>query len=395
MYNSVGRVALERGEREAAARPAAARRLWETAAGWLEAAILRSQQHQWSVMEGFARKDRALVHLAEGQLSQAEDQARRAEELFRGLSFHEGLAHVQRVRGILRRRQGDFAEARTVLRAALRYFEESRERVEAVRSLFEIARTHRAAGDPQPLVSQALLAALKRAEECNRAELVRQIEEELKEVDAQAHCAHVYQRVRGRVIGEDTTSLLSGSRETITLLYLDLQGSTAFALGRDPEEVMLTINQMMLSLTAVLRRHEVQVSVFRGDGFLALVRGVDHAVRAVTAALELYAALDAFNEPRKVLGLPLFVARIGISTGQVFLGNVGTYDKMDFTALGTTANLGARLEALAEPGLPCISRGTYDLVRERFVFREGSPRKKELKGIGEQELWDVVGRRES
>jgi adenylate cyclase len=114
----------------------------------------------------------------------------------------------------------------------------------------------------------------------------------------------------------------------------------------------------------------------------------------VTAALELYPALAAFNEPRKVLKLPLFVARIGISTGQVFLGNVGTYDKMDFTALGATANLGARLEAEAEPGLPCISRDTHALVHTRFLFREGNPRRKELKGIGEQELWDVVGRRE-
>jgi class 3 adenylate cyclase len=395
MYNSLGRVALERGEREAAARPAAARRLWEKAAGWLDGAILRSQEHQWSVMEGFARKDRALVHLAEDQLPQAEDQARQAEELFRGQSFREGLAHVQRVRGILRRRHSDFAEAQKALRAALRYFDEAKERVEAVRCLFEMARTHRAAGDPPPLVSQALLAALKRAEECNRAELVRQIEEELKEVDAHAHCTHVYQRVRGRVISEDTTSLLSGSRETVTLLYLDLQGSTAFALERDPQDVMLTINQMMAGLMAVLRRHEVQVSVFRGDGFLALVRGSDHAGRAVTAALELYDALAAFNKPREVLKLPLFVARIGISTGQVFLGNVGTYDKMDFTALGATANLGARLEAEAEPGLPCISRQTHADVCKRFHFRKGNPRRKELKGIGEQELWDVTGRREA
>jgi class 3 adenylate cyclase len=77
------------------------------------------------------------------------------------------------------------------------------------------------------------------------------------------------------------------------------------------------------------------------------------------------------------------------------LGNVGTYDLMSFTAIGTTVNLGARLEAEATPGSPCISRKTYEEVRGRFRYAEGCLRMvklKELEELGEQPVWDVVGK---
>ncbi len=76
------------------------------------------------------------------------------------------------------------------------------------------------------------------------------------------------------------------------------------------------------------------------------------------------------------------------------LGNVGTYDLMDYTAIGTTVNLGARLESEAQPGIPCISRRTHDEVRGRFRYRDDSPRTilpKGLEELGEQPVWDVVG----
>ena len=109
----------------------------------------------------------------------------------------------------------------------------------------------------------------------------------------------------------------------------------------------------------------------------------------MAAGLDLFQAIEAFNEPWTVLDLPLLTARVKISTGEVFLGNVGTYDKMDYTAIGTTANLGARLESVAEPGLPCISWQTHKILRDRFVYQAGSPRTLYLKGLGD--LWDAIG----
>ena len=343
------------------------------------------------MLEGYARKDRARVCLAEGHLDAAIHQAQQAEALFRTAGFNEGLAHINRVWGIVQRQQGRWEESLSSLRAALRHFVAGQEPAEVARTQCEIARTYHAAQEPRPLVSQAFREALQLAEGCRRAVLVHDIEQALHAVDPEAYGVHIYQRVRGRGVTAETTSLMTGSREPMTVLYLDLKGSTDYALGRDPEEVMMTLNQMMADLVAVLRKHEAQVSGFRGDGFLALLHGTDHAVRAVAAGLDLFQAFAAFNEPRAVLDLPLLTARIGISTGEVFLGNVGTYDKMDFTAIGTPANLGARLESVAEPGLPCISWQTHELVRDRFIYTEGSPRTLPLKGLGEQQMWDVVG----
>jgi adenylate cyclase len=157
---------------------------------------------------------------------------------------------------------------------------------------------------------------------------------------------------------------------------------------------MMTLNQMMAEFTAVLKKHEVAVTAYLGDGFMALVRGTDNAWRAVQSALDLGEALSAFNQPRDTLGLKPLQVRIGIASGDIFIGNVGTYDKMDFTAIGTTANLAARLQSEAEPGIPCISRETYQKTEEYFVFTEDSPRLVNLKGLGMQEAWNVLRKKD-
>jgi len=388
MYNSLGQVAQARAERLATA-GRDVQRHWETAGQWNDSCIRRSQG-KWPDIEAYARKDWALAFVATGRLDDAEDQVKEAERLFRQIRFDEGIAHVMRTRGIIQRFRANWNESLACLRGALRHFVDNSEALEATRTQFEIARTRRAADDPRPLVSQAFLDALGMAESCRRARLIGEIEEELQVVDREAYCAHIYRRVRGHAVTEGTTSLIDGRRETVSVLYLDLKGSTEYARSRDPEEVMMTLNQMMTDLVGALRRHDARVTAFRGDGFLALLREADHAVRAVSAALSLFDAIKVFNEPREVLGLPLFTARIGISSGEVFLGNVGTYDKLDYTAIGTTANLGARLEGIAYPGLPCISAATHELVSERFAFKKGNPRKRMLKGLGKQLVWDVV-----
>jgi class 3 adenylate cyclase len=392
MYNHLGQIALERGRRAAAAnRLPEARKFWSDSAAWLDQSIAHANRHTFKAKEGYARKDRGLLFLAEGKLAEAEEQTQKALEIFRAVPFDEGTAHANRVLGMIRRQQGRFEESQSLLRAALTHFEESKEQAEVARTQIEMARTRAAACAPRPQITQEYLRALRQAEACRRSELVRQIEEELKQIDAEAYHAHTYRRVRGWAFDDDTTSLISGRRETLTVLYLDLAGSTDFALGRDPEEVMMTLNQMMADFVAVLRKHEAQVSGFRGDGFLALFRERDHAIRAVAAALDLFAELAAFNVPRQILDVPLFKARIGIASGQVFLGNVGTYDKMDYTAIGTTANLGARLESSAEPGLPCISAQTRELLGGRFTYKDDNGRMVHLKGLPEQKVWDVVG----
>jgi class 3 adenylate cyclase/Tfp pilus assembly protein PilF len=394
MYNHLGQVALARAEREAGSgRRATARRLLADAAGWLEESIRLCQEFKHQVAEGYARKDRALVYLQEGDVSSTEQQAQRAQELFKAAHFAEGLAQVHRVWGMILRSQEHFEEALRTLRAALAYFEDAGDRAEAARLQWEIARTLRASGAHAALVTRAFLEALERAESCRRDPLAAQIEEELREVDREAYFRHVYCRVRGRAVSDDTTSLISGSSEVVTVLCFDLQGFSDYARGLDPKEVLMTLNQMMADLAVVLERYRAKVTTYFGDGFMALLREAKHAERAVNAALDLMAALQEFDRPREILGLHQFQARIGIHTGAAFLGNVGTYRKLDFTVLGPAVTLSSRLLNWAEPGLPCISQDTYELLPDQFEYRAGNPRTVEGPGMESCAVWDVVGRK--
>jgi class 3 adenylate cyclase len=394
MYNHLGQVALARGDREAAAgRRAAAKRHWTEAAGWLDGSIRLCHEHANPVTEGFAHKDRALVALVQGQPAEAEQQVQRAEELFRSASFPEGLAQVNRLWGMVRRGQGRCDEATRKLRAALSYFESTGDAAEEARTLWEIARTQREAADQSPLITRAFLEALERAEASRRPGLVKAIEEELQEVDHEAYFRHLYRRVRGHGLGEEASSLGEGASEVVTVMVVDLRGFAEYAQGQDPEAVLQTLNQMLADVEGVLERHRARVTTYFGDGFLALLRDDRHAERAVQAALDLTEGLHEFNRPRHVLGLPLFEARVGINTGHAFLGNVGTYGKMDFTAVGSAVTLASRLLSWAEPGCPCLTRTTYEQVEDKFVFKSGTPRTATPAGLDPCEVWDVVGRK--
>jgi class 3 adenylate cyclase len=392
MHNHLGQIALTRAEKEGAAgRKVLFRRYCTEAAGWLDSAIRLAQAVHNPVAEAFGRKDRALVHLREGDLAAAEQQLDQAETLFRSARFAEGLALVNRAGGMLRAAQKRYDEAMRKLRSALAHFESSREQAEAARTLWELARTLRDSEAQTPLVARAYLEVLARAEQCRRTHMVAAIEDELREVDPEAYYRHLYRRVRGPADADETPYLGSGSVEVATVLFFELHGFTEALRGKGPEAVLLTFNQMLADLDAVLQRYRAQVVTYLGDGFLAVLRKGGHAERAVWAALDLLKAVREFNRPREILGQPPFQARIAVHTGNVFLGNLGTYRKMNFTAAGPTVGLASRLLTCAEPGCPCLSAATRALLPEGFTFKSDRPRLVTAAGMEPCEVWDVTG----
>src|SRR5262249_28032975 len=226
------------------------------------------------VLAGFAHKDRALVHLAEGgeaALAAVETHLDQAGELFASLGEHfaEGLAHVGRARGVLARRRGDFIAANEALHEALRHFRDHKEEVEIVRTRLEIDRNDRARGERGAPLTAALLGTLAAAERCRRAHLVRGVESELRKVDGAAYAERRFRRLRGSE-PDDVTDLMYGEDRGMSALFLDIRNSTVFTGGHHPAEVMLTLNQLITELTTELRHHEGSVNAYRGDGFLAL-----------------------------------------------------------------------------------------------------------------------------
>jgi class 3 adenylate cyclase len=369
----------------------AAKWWWKEARDYFDWSLQAYQALGMAVPEGRARKFAALLCLYDDDIPGAEEHLTKAEALLKQANHALGLAEVVRFLARLRQAQGRHDEALQLLRQALARYDELRQPIEATRTQFDLARALARTKSPARLIVRAYEDALQRAECCRRADLVEQIERELQGLDEESHWRHVFRRVRGHGAPESTSSLNSGTSEALTVLFLELADFESFCQGLDPEAVLWTLNQLLADLEGVLDRHRAQVTGYLGGGFMALFRETSHAERSVHAALDLLAVIAEFNRPRTILGMRLLPARIGIATGVAFLGNIGTYRNLDFTAVGPPVNLAASLMRRADTTSPLISQETYELVRDRFVFRSG-PRQLEVTGIGVRTAWDVAGR---
>jgi adenylate cyclase len=151
---------------------------------------------------------------------------------------------------------------------------------------------------------------------------------------------------------------------TVTVLFADLQGFTAFSENAAPHEVVEMLNAYFDVAVAVLRDEDATIDKFVGDAvmaeFNALVEQPDHALRAVRAGLALQRETGRLAEERP--GWPRF--RVGVNTGTARVGVVGTLEQRAVTVIGDAVNVAARLEERARAGQVVISRGTYELLPE-------------------------------
>jgi serine/threonine protein kinase/class 3 adenylate cyclase len=379
MHNQLGQVELARG------RPG-------RALDHLNESVTRAEAGGWTVAEAFARKDRALALLALGRSEEAETDARHAEELFRQKDFAEGMFHARRALAQVHGARGRRDEAERLLKQAANFFVGQAEHAEAAHTWLELARLQRRTGASALLASQALRQALDQAECSRRETIITAVERELAEVDSAELARRSYERARGRDIVEDVTSLTAARQETASVLFLELHNYGEFAREQDPHLVRRTLNQIWADLEPVLERHGLVVNQYLGDGFMAFARGDGHARRAVAAGLDIQAAVEEFNRPRRLLQMRLIEVRIGVSAGSVVFANVGTYRKIDFTAVGAATNEAARLQTAAEPGAVCVSAATWKEVADTFAVKEGAGRTVLLKGFGITTVWDVIGR---
>src|SRR5215831_2048888 len=149
-------------------------------------------------------------------------------------------------------------------------------------------------------------------------------------------------------------SALEGERKQVTVLFCDLANSTPLAARLGPEAMHTLFNRFFTLALDVVHRYEGTINQFLGDGFMALfgapIAHEDHARRAVLAALDLQRTLaDHHAELGEPYGVPCMF-RMGLNTGLVVVGSIGNNLRMDYSAVGDTTNLAARLQQLAEPG---------------------------------------------
>lgn len=160
---------------------------------------------------------------------------------------------------------------------------------------------------------------------------------------------------------------MEGERKQVTVLFCDMVGSTGLAERLGPEVMHLLINRFFELALGEVHRYEGTINQFLGDGFMALfgapIAHEDHARRAVLAALGLQKAIrDRPADLGERHGVELKV-RIGLNTGWVVVGGIGDHLRTDYTAVGDTTNLAARLQQTAEPGAVLISETTWRMVQ--------------------------------
>jgi class 3 adenylate cyclase len=161
-------------------------------------------------------------------------------------------------------------------------------------------------------------------------------------------------------------SALEGERKQVTVLFADLTGSTELIQGLDPEEARTLLDPALHVMMDAVHRYEGTVNQVLGDGIMALfgapVAHEDHAVRACYAALAMQAALRRYaEEVRRSHGLEM-LARVGLNSGEVVVRAIGNDLYMDYSAVGQTTHLAARMEQLATPGSIRLTAATLRLA---------------------------------
>jgi PAS domain S-box-containing protein len=238
----------------------------------------------------------------------------------------------------------------------------------------ELSRTLPSRGDLYLRLSVSPLLDAQRA--TNGATIVfedlterRKIEAERERIK-QTFGRVVAPRVRDRLLANPDNLNLDGAKQLVTILFADLSGFTTYSEKNPPEAVFKVLNTYLALAAQSILNEEGTLDKFMGDAVLAIWNSPDpqpdHALRAVRAALAIVqgssAAHHVFADPEQHMTF-----RIGITTGSAMIGNVGTDQLFNYTAIGDTVNLAQRLQASAESGQILLEKSTFDILSEQII----------------------------
>ena len=187
---------------------------------------------------------------------------------------------------------------------------------------------------------------------------------------------------------------LEGERKQVTVLFADLKGSMELLADRDPEEARKLLDPVLERMMEAVHRYEGTVNQVMGDGIMALfgapLAHEDHAVRACYAALRMQEAVKRYAEDvRRVEGVTVQI-RVGLNSGEVVVRSIGSDLRMDYTAVGQTTHLAARMEQLATPGSILITAEGLRLAEGYVEVKPLGP--VNVKGMdGPVDVYEVTG----
>lgn len=177
-------------------------------------------------------------------------------------------------------------------------------------------------------------------------------------------------RVMEKVLYDPNSLQLGGQRQFLTVLFSDIRNFTTLSESLDSKEVVALLNEYLSKMVEVVFKHDGTLDKFIGDAVMAFwgapVPQNDHARRAVLCGLEMLEELRRLQDKWKREGRPAFEIGIGINSGEMTVGNMGSNEKMEYTVIGDNVNLASRLEGLNKQHKTrmLVSEATYQTVRD-------------------------------
>lgn len=200
-------------------------------------------------------------------------------------------------------------------------------------------------------------------------------------------------------IADDPTQIrLGGVRRELTVLFSDIRGFSSFSEGMDPEALSGFLNEYLTPMSDIVMEQGGMLDKFIGDAVMAVygapLAQPDHAVGGCSSALDMIAQLEGLNAGWTARGLPAIRIGVGLNSGDMSVGNMGSLHRFDYTVIGDRVNLAARLEALTKEYRTAILCGprTKELAEADFVFRELDFVRVKGRG-GTVKIYDLLGRR--
>ena len=182
-------------------------------------------------------------------------------------------------------------------------------------------------------------------------------------------------RTFGRFLSDDVVSSLleseegleiRGERRRVTILVADLRGFTSLTEALAPDEIVSILNTYLATMAEVIQEYQGTIDEFLGDAILAhfgsLTTRDDDAERAVVCAIAMQRAIEEVNRINRAEGLPAVEMGIGLATGDVIVGNLGSEKRSKHTAIGSAVNLASRIEGYTLGGEVLVSQATLDDV---------------------------------
>jgi adenylate cyclase len=181
---------------------------------------------------------------------------------------------------------------------------------------------------------------------------------------------YVSKQIAERIISNDATGDIRfvPEKREVTVVFSDIRGFTTLAERLSPEDMVEILNRYFTKMIDVIFRYGGTLDKFMGDSIMALFGAPEStgqdAIHAVQAAVEMQNTARQFNEEQAALGKPQITVGIGINTGPVVVGNIGSDQRMEYSAIGDDVNLASRLQGIARGWQILISKATYDIVKK-------------------------------